>query len=72
MSKSFSDMFEMCSGRPKITPHSLRHRFATEVADNNPDQLKVAANFMAHSVGSLTTFYAEKSDKGKILLPSIL
>ena len=71
MSKYFTDMFEMCSGRQKVTPHTLRHLFATNVADSNPDQLKVAAKFMAHSVNTLETVYAEASEKGQILLPSI-
>jgi integrase len=72
MSKYFAEMFKSCSGRENITPHSLRHLFASNVDYRNPDQLKVAAKYMAHSVNTLETVYAETTEKGQILLPSIL
>jgi len=72
MSKYFSEMFKACSGRENITPHSLRHLFTSKVVDANPDQLKVAAKDMAHSVNTRKTVHAEASEQGQILLPSIL
>jgi integrase len=71
MSGYFAYMFKSCTGCDNVTPHAIRHLFATRVVDSNPGQVKTAAKFMAHSVATLESVYADASERGQILLPSI-
>lgn len=55
------DRYALRAGLPSVTPHQLRHTFATHYLEANPDDLRGLAALLGHSDLSTVMIYTEPS-----------
>lgn len=55
------DKYALRAGLPSVTPHQLRHTFATHYLEANPDDLRGLAALLGHSDLSTVMIYTEPS-----------
>jgi site-specific recombinase XerD len=55
------DKYSIYAGIPKVSPHQLRHTFATRYLQRNPGDLRGLATLMGHSDLNTVMLYTEPS-----------
>ena len=59
------------NGLPKITPHSLRHQYATILLENGVELVKISALLGHSSINTTYEYYCDQMDENENIISFI-